>query len=145
MSVISMAKNIKQLYPNHEILYKTGAFYNVYGKDAYILSYLFNYNIKTSAENISVSGFPERSISKVKSTLESKKINYMIITPKNNYNVDEEENYNNLNRYNEIFEKAQKVVSLRKRVNNITEILLNELDIEKIMEIEKIIYESRKI
>lgn len=142
MSVITMAKTIKQVHPEFTVMYKTGAFYNAYGKDAYILSYLFNYNVKTNAENVSISGFPERSISKVKASLENKKINYMIITPKNNYNVDEEMDFKNLNKYKEVFEKAQKIVSLRKRVNNITEMLLNQLDIEKITEIEKIIYED---
>ncbi len=137
-----MAKTIKQVHPEFTVMYKTGAFYNAYGKDAYILSYLFNYNVKTNAENVSISGFPERSISKVKASLENKKINYMIITPKNNYNVDEEMDFKNLNKYKEVFEKAQKIVSLRKRVNNITEMLLNQLDIEKITEIEKIIYED---
>ena len=38
MSVINMAKNIKQVHPNSVICYKVGAFYHCYGKDAYIIS-----------------------------------------------------------------------------------------------------------
>ena len=35
MSVINMAKNIKEVHPNASVCYKVGAFVNCYGKDAY--------------------------------------------------------------------------------------------------------------
>ena len=43
MSVVNMAQNIKNIHPDYMIMYKVGGFYNCYGKDAYIASYL---NIK---------------------------------------------------------------------------------------------------
>ena len=41
MSVVNMAKNIKEIYPNDLVIYKVGAFYNSYGKDAYIYLYIY--------------------------------------------------------------------------------------------------------
>ena len=75
MSVVNMAKNIKEIHPNDLVIYKVGAFYNSYGKDAYILSYLFEYRIKEVELNISVAGFPKNAISKVIARLEREKIN----------------------------------------------------------------------
>ena len=40
-----MAKKIKEVHPNYLILYKSGSFYKVFGKDAYLLSSIFDYNI----------------------------------------------------------------------------------------------------
>ena len=40
MSVVNMAKNIKEVHPDTLVCYKVGAFVNCYGKDAYILSFL---------------------------------------------------------------------------------------------------------
>lgn len=145
MSVVNMAKNIKEVHPKFLICYKTGTFYNTYGKDAYIMSYLFEYKIKEIEKNISVAGFPKNAISKVMSKLEREKINYIIIDTRNNYDIDFKEDYGNLNKYDELFEQSRKFVNIRKRVNKISEILLREADIEQIRKIEKIIYESRKI
>lgn len=41
MSVVRMAKNIKQVHMD-----SIGSFYHAYSKDSYILSYLFEYKIK---------------------------------------------------------------------------------------------------
>lgn len=48
MSVVRMAKNIKQVHMDSIIvvLFKIGSFYHAYSKDSYILSYLFEYKIK---------------------------------------------------------------------------------------------------
>lgn len=145
MSVINMAKSIKQVHPDSLICYKVGNFYHSYGKDAYILSYLFDYKINKLEENVSVSGFPKNAISKVMATVERKKLNYIIIDTRNNYNVDDEVSYDNLNKYNEIFEKAHKAVKLKRRVGRISETLLREEDLEKIRKIEEIVYENRKV
>ena len=61
---------------------KVGKFYRVYGKDAYIIAYLFKYKI--SEENdIMVSGFPTSSIKKIEARLENKKIieNTTVVIP----------------------------------------------------------------
>ena len=46
-----MAKNIKEVHPNALVCYKVGAFVNCYGKDAYIISYLFDYKIRMVTES----------------------------------------------------------------------------------------------
>ena len=45
MSIMNMAKEIKQIHPDSVICYRTGKFYSAYGKDCYILSDIFNYKI----------------------------------------------------------------------------------------------------
>lgn len=67
MSVINMAKNIKDVHPDFIVCFKVGSFYHVYGKDSYIISYLFNYNIKEVKENIATVGFPKNVVVKVMS------------------------------------------------------------------------------
>lgn len=145
MSVVNMAKNIKQVHPNFLICYKVGTFYHSYGKDAYILSYLFDYRIKDIEENISMIGFPRNAISKVMVRLEREKINYIMIDTRNNYHIDTKEDYGNLNNYDEIFRKSHKILNIRKRVDKISKALLEESNIEKIRKIEEITYEGRKI
>lgn len=145
MSVINMAKNIKEIHKQYLVCYKVGAFVNCYGKDAYILSYLFNYKIKTIQDNIMVSGFPKNALAKLTAKLQREKINYIIIDTRNNYEIDEKEEYKNLNTYNEILEKAQKNVKIKIRVQKIAEYLLKKEDIELIRKIENLIYENRKI
>lgn len=87
MGLINMAKRIKEVHPYHVIMYKSGAFYKSFGKDAYILSSIFCYQMKTLEQNIPSVGFPLKSIMKVRSKLEEMKINYIIIDPQNNYNL----------------------------------------------------------
>ena len=43
MAVTTIIKTIKSIHPDSIILVKVGKFYNVYGKDSYILSYFFKY------------------------------------------------------------------------------------------------------
>lgn len=90
MSTVNMVKTIKKIYPSCVILVKIGNFYNVYGKDAYIFSYLFDYKIVEKA-GIPTCGFPINAISKVENILEKTKINYVAVDRRNNY--DEEEKY----------------------------------------------------
>ena len=47
MGLVAEAKRIKEIHPNYMILFKSGEFYKAFGKDAYILSNLFNYQIIT--------------------------------------------------------------------------------------------------
>ena len=121
MSVINMARNIKQVHPDSVICYKVGTFYNSYGKDAYIISYIFNYQIRHIAENIAMVSFPKNSISKVTSRLDREKINYIVIDTRNNYDIDKKEEFKNLNKYQETLQKSKKIVNLRLRVNKISE------------------------
>ena len=147
MSVINMHKNIKEINPDFIILYKVGSFYHAYSKDAYIMSYLFGYYIKTvSKENIAMVGFPINGISKVKANLENKKINYILIDVRNNYDEDEKLDNKNLNTYEEQFEKAHKYIKIKRRIDKISEMLTFEIEKDgikdKLRKIEEIIDES---
>ena len=82
MGTVNMVKTIKKVYPSCAVLVKVGNFYHVYGKDAYILSYLFEYKI-TEKEGIPTCGFPLNAISKVENFLEKTKINYVTVDRRN--------------------------------------------------------------
>lgn len=81
-----METEYHQKYPNSILLVLSGNFYNVYGKDAYILCYLFRFKFinklyKTEEEKevyVPKTGFPRNSLDKVLLDLEDKKINYVI-------------------------------------------------------------------
>ena len=68
---------------------KSGTFYNIYDDDAYIIYYLFGYNIRDKRI-----GFPINSIDKVIKKLNEYKINYDIVCD----NISK--NFKNANRYN---------------------------------------------
>ena len=102
-----MIKTIKQVHQYDIVLMKIGKFYHVYGRDSYIISYLFGYKIN-EIENMSMCGFPINSLNKIIAKLEEKKINYLIVDRKNNYEVDEIFDNKNLNNYKKYFEKAKK-------------------------------------
>ena len=99
--------------------------------------------------NIYNVAFPKSSLPKVIAELENKKINYMLIDRRNNYYVQEKSDNKNLNSYDKFFEKAKKYINLKKRINNISNYLLqniNNPDItEKLKKMETIINEGRKI
>ena len=124
----NMISTIKEIHPKTIIIVKVGSFYHVYGKDAYILSYLFGYQIKTIEKSNSTSGFPLGALPKVLSTLEDKKINYIVVYKSQNYEVDQEMDFRDNNRYDENFEKSYKVISLKARVNAITEYFMENLE-----------------
>lgn len=124
MGVLNMAKTIKEVHPDYLMIYKAGAFCNTYGKDSYIISSNFNYQIKTK-DGIAMCGFSKRAINMVISTLEDKKINYMIIDPRNNYDVDEKSDNRNLNTYYKEFEKSRQIVKQRNKISIICEKLEN--------------------
>lgn len=132
MSTINMVKVIKKVHTQDIVLVKIGKFYNAYGKDAYILSDLFSYKIKTVEDNIYNCGFPDASVNKVMAKLEQEKINYIMVDKRNNYEKDSESNNKNLNRYNEAYEKAHQNLAYRLRIENINNKLLNYKEKEKL-------------
>ena len=149
MGVVNMAKDIKKVHPDDVVCYKVGTFVKAFGKDAYIISYLFEYSLIDAKENVASCGFPKRAISKVCTRLEQKKINYVMIDTRNNYEVDEKLDNKNLNTYTEILEKAKKYIKLKKRLKSVEDELLEHFEekniIEKLKRIEEIAYENRKI
>ena len=146
MAIITIVKTIKSIHPDSVVLVKVGKFYNVYGRDSYIISYLFGYKLK-KIENVSTCGFPVESINKVMAKLENKKINYLMVDRRNNYDVDEESDNKNLNTYNKIYEKAKEYVNAKNRVNKIYQYLLHNLNDKKLIgEVEKVVAnEGRKV
>lgn len=144
MGVINIIKAIKQVHKTEIVLVKIGDFYHVYGKDAYILSYLVQYKLKTieeQKETLPTCGFPVKSLPKIQALLEQKKINYILVDRRNNYEVDEIMNFKNLNTYDKTFEKAYTYVKQKEKLDKIYDYLLKNLQKE---ETEKILNEIGK-
>ena len=93
MSVVNMVRNIKDLFPNYIVLVKIGTFFESYNNDAYIMSYIFQYKLKTLISYDTTCGFPTCSINRIKSILESRSVNYLIVDKKHNYEEIEKMNY----------------------------------------------------
>lgn len=146
MAVTTIIKTIKSIHPDSIILVKVGKFYNVYGKDSYILSYFFNYKLK-ELEGIVSCGFPIESINKIMAKLENKKINYLIVDRRNNYDVDEFCDNKNLNTYNQIYERAKQYIDSKNRADRIYQYLIHNLNNKKLInQMEKVIInEGRKV
>lgn len=149
MGLTNMAKKIKEIHSNDVVIYKSGAFYKVFGKDAYILSSIFDYKINTVENNVVTVGFPIKAITNVKNKLEELKINYMLVDQRNNYDVEAIEDFRNLNNYENEFEKAYKKVKRRKSIQHIAkelELFINRENFKDIIrKIEDIIDENREI
>ncbi len=58
MGLVQEAKRIMEVHREYIAIFKSGNFYKVFGKDAYILSELFNYQIKVIENNVATCGFP---------------------------------------------------------------------------------------
>ena len=134
MAILTIIKEVKKVHPKEIALVKVGNFFHAYGKDSYILSFLFNYKIKMIEENCSTCGFPQNSLPKVQAKLENKKIDYIILDRRNNYDVDEFVNHKNLNTYDEVFEKAHRYINLKRRIDTIYLKLINDINSEKVKE-----------
>lgn len=134
MGIINMIQTMKLVHKLDIVLVKIGNFYQVYGKDAYIISYLFGYKLK-KIENTRMCGFPLSSVNKIIATLEDKKINYLIIDRRNNYEVEERADNKNLNNYTKCFEKAKKYISDKIRIDNVNNFLLENINQEDFKDI----------
>ena len=149
MSILNMAKNIKEVHPKAVICYKTGGFYTAYGKDCYILSKIFNYKIKKVQGDIPRCGFPKGSKNKVMAKIEEKKLDYIFIDVKNNYDVEDKLENGNLNNYDKILEEAFRTVKTMQKLEDVMESLGLQIDkpnfIDKLRRIEDIINEDWKI
>ena len=87
--------------------------------------------------------FLGKSLPKIEAKLENKKINYIVVDRRNNFDVDEISDNKNLNTYDKEFEKAHKYINLKKRIDDIYIKLIKDINKEetkrKIFEIEKIV------
>ena len=149
MGIVDTVRTIKKIQIKDVIMIIIGKFIYSYGKDAYIMSYIFGYKLKLIEDNIYVCAFPRSSLNKVMATLENKKINYIVLDRRNNYREDEKFNSGNLNKYDDYIKKAIKYVRRKNQIDGICEFLKNNIEKdefeETIIEIKKIINERRKI
>lgn len=76
MGIINIVKNVKEIHKEFVVLVRVGNFYNCYGRDSYIISYLLGYKINILDNNIYNSSSPKSAYNKVLSILEKNKINY---------------------------------------------------------------------
>ena len=148
MSLANMVRTIKQIHPEDVVLIKIGVFYHAYGKDAYIISYLFGYKRNAFGENSSTCGFPKSALNYVKTVLEEKKINYITIDRAHQYEVEEKQNFKKENRYLEIYQKAQKNIGIQDRAMKIYHYMIENIEEEtiklKIKEVEEVLYNEKR-
>ena len=106
---------------------RQGIFYNVYGKDAYIITNFTDYKITNGR-----SGFPLNSIDKVKEILNKNKVNYIIIDE----DITEEKNFKTKNKYKQILkESLKRYEDIRDKESLLKNI--NKLSPDKIKQISK--------
>lgn len=105
MKITNTIKVMKQINPEVIILLKVGEFYYQYGKDSYIISYLFSYKLKNIENNIPFSGFPKSALYKVLTKLEEQELSYIIVDKSLNYEVIEKEIFKS-NKYKEFLSES---------------------------------------
>ncbi len=103
-------------------LKKLGGFYSAYNDDAYVLFYLFHYNVKNKK-----AGFPLSAYNKVINCLEENYVSY-IVEGKEEIKRD----FKKKNKYNFFVGKGKKLYEREQRSNfiyeRITELKENEVD-----------------
>ncbi len=143
MKVEDAIKMFKQAYTDSIVLVKVGSFFHAYGRDSYILSYLFNYQLKNFQNNHSTCGFPISSLDKVSNRLEQLEINYIALDKSQDFKITEKKDFTD-NKYSKIYSKAHNYISIKSRIDTIYQFLLEGMAedniLDKIIEVEKIIY-----
>ena len=133
MGTINIVKTIKTVHPSCMVIVKIGTFYNVYSKDAYIISYLLKYKIKEK-DNIPTCSFPVSSLSKVENILEKNKINYLVVDKRTNYEEEHKSINKQENNYEKLFEIAYKKVEIMLRIQRIYDELVKRSNYANINE-----------
>ncbi len=146
MGIINIVENIKKIHEDYIVFIHVGNFYYCYGRDSYILSYLFNYKINILKNEIYSCSFPSSVLARILNQLENKKISYIILDKRHNYEVDDKQNFKNLNTYQKYYEKGKEKFSTKMRIEKIYQYLLENMDDKTfITEVEEKIHERRKI
>ena len=118
------------------ITQSSGKFFEVYGYDAFIFSYLFGYKIIQNGKTYKC-GFPDSSITKITNKLSDLKISYQIIYRGRNPFVKDFKKINQYSKYKLI---ALQKLDIKERMDALVEKVksLNEEQAKKVMvEIEK--------
>ena len=139
MSIVDNIRTIKKIHIKDIAMVQVGKFIYAYGKDAYIMSYVFGYKVRLIENNIYVCGFPRNKIKNVMATLENKKINYIILDRRNSYRVDEKSDNKNLNKYDAYLDKAIKYVKRKQKIDYIYKYLIDNIEKDEIDKIIKVL------
>ena len=139
MSIVDNIRIIKKVHIKDIAMVQVGKFIYAYGKDAYIMSYVFGYKVRLIENNIYVCGFPRNKVKNVMATLENKKINYIILDRRNSYRVDEKSDNKNLNKYDAYLDKAMKYVKRKQKIDYIYDYLINNIEKDEIDKIIKVL------
>ena len=108
----------KLIYANYVILIKNGNFYNIFNRDAIIMSKLLEYKIIVKKNCIKI-GFPLTSLDKVTAILENNNLNYIVV----DQDIVDKEKFKNNTYENYIDEIIDYEINLKK-INNIYETLI---------------------
>lgn len=144
--ILNIVKTVKQVCKNYVVLVEIRTFYYCYGKDTFIINYLEKYKIKILENNIYSCSFPKTAYNKIITQLENKRINYIVLDRRNNYEEQESNNYKNLNNYEKYYELGKAENAIKIRIEKITNYLnTHKNEKELISQIESLINERRKI
>lgn len=141
MSIENEVKIIKDSNPKAILFVKIGAFYHTYSKDAYIISYLFGYQLKKS-QNLNNCGFTATIFDNIIKRIENEKISYIVAN--NKFDIESKKDFEQENNYEEIYSNSYKYLLKKNKIDEINRYLLENINdediLDKINDIEKIIY-----
>ena len=66
MGITQMAQRIKQIHPDHVLIFKVGAFCNTFGKDSYIIALTFDYMIVLNCSYLAMERKNDKEANKLK-------------------------------------------------------------------------------
>lgn len=144
MSIESNVKDLKESeYANTIVMVQQGSFYHVYSKDAYIMSYLFDYQLKRTTTG-NTCGFPVSIQDTILRRLEKECTNYVIMNNVFEVKIKKDYECSNKNNYNELFKEAYKYAGKKNKIDEINRFLLENINditiFDTLNNIEKIIY-----
>lgn len=110
MKTIDKYVKYKSLYNDYVVIIKSGNFYYSFGEDAYILKYLFSYQIRDNKV-----GFPTNAKAKVKSVLNRHNVNLIEIIDDYAYVLETK----NKNEYASKLKEAKTNILITNMLNNL--------------------------
>lgn len=114
------------------IIYKKGGkFYDVFGEDAFIINYLFDYKLLPTDKRTKnyKCGFPDVSFNKVINALDDNKISYQVIYNDKNPLIKD---FKNKSRYNEFKMAAIKKQDIKTKMDLLVSKISSIDDIDKL-------------